>query len=661
MCGIAGCYRPGGGARELGAAAADMANALVHRGPDDGGHWVDPRGGIGFGHRRLAVIDLSPEGRQPMVSESGRYVISFNGEIYNFRELRTQLEATGHHFRGHSDTEVTLAAVEQWGLIEALKRFVGMFAFALWDRRERTLHLARDRLGEKPLYYGWVDGAFLFASELKALRAYGDWQSEIDRDALVLFLRHNYVPAPYSIYKGIHKLLPGTVLTLGHNIEDESPSPVSYWSAREAVEKGVGTPWSGSATEAVARLDTILRQAVRQQMIADVPLGAFLSGGVDSSAVVALMQAQSPNPVRTFTVGFHEADYNEAEHAKAIAAHLGTDHTELYVTPQEAMNVIPKLPTLYDEPFADSSQIPTYLIARLARQHVTVCLSGDGGDELFGGYNRYFLGRSLWKSVGWIPRALRNLGSGVLTGISPRAWDRLFQHTAFLLPRTNELTISGDRAHKLAEILAVRGPEEMYRALLSHWKTPQSVVIGSKEPGTILTDPNQWADVPDFTQRMMYFDLLTYLPDDILVKVDRASMAVSLEARVPLLDHRVVEFAWKVPLAMKMRDDQGKWLLRQVLYKYVPRELVDRPKMGFGVPIGGWLRGPLREWAEALLAEDRLKREEFFNPPPIREKWQEHTSGIRNWQYYLWDILMFQAWLEESKSAPATARSAVAV
>ena len=651
MCGIVGVLKPKRLAEVETEGFRRMVGTLVHRGPDDSGTWIDDMAGIALGHRRLAVIDLSPQGHQPMVSESGRYVIVFNGEIYNFRQLRTQLEPLGHRFRGHSDTEVILAAVEQWGLTEALKRFVGMFAFALWDRQERVLRLARDRLGEKPLYYGWVGKTFAFASELKALRALPNWNGEVDRNALTLFLRHNYVPAPHSIYKGIRKLLPGTVLTISGESPEELPSPVQYWSARDVAERGVVQPAMTSSVESVARLDRLLRDAIRQQMVADVPLGAFLSGGIDSSTVVSLMQAESSRPVKTFTIGFHEEGYNEAESAKAVATHLGTEHTELYVTPREAMDVIPQLPSLYDEPFADSSQIPTYLVSKLARQHVTVSLSGDGGDELFGGYNRYFMGRSIWKKIGWIPTTIRKIGSKGIVSLSPRHWNGILRPAAFLARRGIPLSNPGDKVHKLAAILAVRDPEAMYHTLVSHWENPQSVVLGGREPDTVLTDRRQWANLSDFTERMMYLDLVTYLPDDILVKVDRASMAVSLESRIPFLDHRVVEFAWTVPLSMKIRDGQGKWLLRQVLYKYVPPGLVERPKMGFGVPIDSWLRGPLRDWAEEYLGEDRLMREGFFNPRPIREKWSEHLSGKRDWQYYLWDVLMFQTWLESQGCA----------
>lgn len=622
--------------------AQQMSHTLLHRGPDDGGIWVDAEVGIALGHRRLSILDLSPEGHQPMHSVSGRYVIVFNGEIYNFLELRQELEALGHYFRGHSDTEVMLASFSQWGLERAIERFNGMFAFALWDRQERVLHLGRDRIGEKPLYYGCVGQTFLFGSELKALKAHPRFQAEINRDALALFVRHSCMPAPYSIYKGIYKLPPGTVLTWKG---DGDLTVIPYWSAKEAAELGVAKPFVGSESEAVARLEALLQEAVALRMVADVPLGAFLSGGIDSSTVVALMQTQSSQPVKTFSIGFYEESYNEAKDAKAVAQHLGTDHTELYVTPEEAIAVIPKLPTLYDEPFSDSSQIPTFLVSQLAKQHVTVSLSGDGGDELFAGYNRYFWGRSIWKKVGWMPQSLRRVAAHTLTTLSPQTWDQLFIGFGSFFPSQLRQRQPGYKLHKLAEILAVDSPESMYRGLVSHWKEPDSLVLGSLEPTTTLTNPKKWARLVDFTERMIFLDTVTYLPDDILTKVDRASMGVSLEARVPFLDHRLVEFAWQIPLEMKIRNGQGKWLLRQVLYKYVPQKLIERPKMGFGIPIDDWLRGPLRDWAEALLDEKRLREEGFFNPQLIREKWTEHLSGDRNWPYYLWDVLMFQAWL----------------
>jgi asparagine synthase (glutamine-hydrolysing) len=647
MCGIAGFLSPQGTREEAGRTIRRMTDTLIHRGPDDGGVWEDTRSGVALGNRRLAIVDLSPEGHQPMHSASGRYVLAFNGEIYNFWALREELEGLGHPFRGHSDTEVMLAAFTEWELEGALERFNGMFAFALWDREERSLYLARDRLGEKPLYYGWMGETFLFGSELKALKVHPTFRDEISRNALALYLRYQYIPAPYTIYEGISKLSPGTRLTI-----DEAGNvsgPVPYWSAKEAAERGVTNPLGGSDAEAVDELDDLLRDSVRMRMVADVPLGAFLSGGIDSSAVVAAMQSQSDRPVRTFSIGFYEEEYSEAEHAKAVARHLGTEHTELYVTPEEAMSVIPKLPTLYDEPFSDPSQIPTYLVSQLARRHVTVSLSGDGGDELFAGYNRYFWVESIWGKVGWMPLGLRSALAEALTAVSPQGWDRAFKKLGPVLPTKARQRIPGDKLHKLAEVLTVN-PEAMYLNLVSLWKRPDSVVIGGSEPLVTLTDPGRWADLPNLTQRMMYLDTVTYLPDDILVKVDRASMGVSLEGRVPFLDHRLVEFAWRVPLGMKIKDGKSKWLLRQVLNQYVPKKLIERPKMGFGVPIDAWLRKPLRGWAEALLDERRLRREGFFDPRPIREKWAEHLSGKRNWQYPLWDVLMFQAWLEQNKS-----------
>lgn len=635
-----------------------MTDSIYHRGPDSEGSWVDQDCGVALGHRRLSILDLSPQGHQPMLSASGRFVIVFNGEIYNFREVREELDKLPFSgspdrkkWRGHSDTEVMLAAFETWGVEPAVKKFVGMFAFALWDRRERKLYLVRDRAGEKPLYYGTMGSSFIFGSELKALRAHPSWQGEIDRNSLALFLRHNYIPAPYSIYKGIRKLLPGTILELDLNqLKDANArEPVPYWEARIVAELGTGDPFKFSEAEAVKSLEGLLLDAVGKQMVADVPLGAFLSGGVDSSVIVALMQAQSRRPVKTFTIGFHEKRYNEAEHAKAVARHLGTEHTEFYVTPNEAISVIPKLPGIYDEPFADSSQVPTFLVSALTRKHVTVSLSGDAGDELFAGYTRYFLGRKIWNQVRRVPASCRGALAKAACFLSPQAWNSIYNKVAFILPEKNRDMLFGDRIHKLAEILAADSPEKLYHGLISHWKEPASIIPGASEWPTALTDRSQWANLNELIERMMYLDMVTYLPDDILVKVDRASMSVSLESRAPLLDHRVIEFAWKVPLSMKVRDGQGKWLLRQVLYKYVPRELIERPKTGFAVPIAAWLRGPLRDWAEPLLDERRLKAEGFFNPGPICQRWKEHISGQRNWHYYLWDVLMFQAWLEEER------------
>jgi len=630
-----------------------MGSAIAHRGPDDSGIWSDLDSGVGLVHRRLSIVDLSPAGHQPMVSASGRYVIVFNGEIYNHQDLRAELVKVGAGgtsvggWRGHSDTETLLAGFSRWGIKSTVERCIGMFAFAVWDRQERVLTLGRDRLGEKPLYYGWQGGGkacFLFGSELKALKAHPAFASEIDRDALCLLLRLKYIPAPYSIYRGIYKLLPGCLLTVSLNRCE--PVLERYWSLTDVAVAGKQTLLADSSDAIVDELELLLKSAVRQQMMADVPLGAFLSGGVDSSTVVALMQAQSSQPIETFTIGFNEESYNEAIHAKAVARHLGTDHTELYVTPQQALDVIPKLPSLYCEPFADPSQIPTFLVSQLARKQVTVTLSGDAGDELFAGYDRYLMTFNYWKVISCLPRSMRLLGASAIRSISPGAWDKTFE----ALPRWSVKSFNhsslGEKMHKGASVLGARSIDELYQRLVSHW-TSEGLVIGGQLPGAFLGGiPNELPGL-DGVQRMMAIDALTYLPDDILVKVDRAAMGVSLECRVPFLDHRVVEFAWRVPQAMKLRGGVGKWILRQVLYRHVPKELVERPKMGFGVPIDTWLRGPLKDWAEALLDESRLRREGFFTPEPIRKKWAEHLSGQRNWQYHLWDVLMFQAWLEE--------------
>lgn len=642
MCGLVGFW--GGGQVDT-SVAERMAHRIATRGPDDAGVWTDENEGLALAHRRLSILDLSPAGHQPMISPCGRYVLVYNGEIYNHLDLRDELALAGTHinWRGHSDTETLLAVLRHWGVEAGLDRLNGMFAFALWDKQERRLFLARDRMGEKPLYYGHAGTTFLFGSELKALVAHPDWRGEVDRDALTLYLRHNYVPEPWSIYKGIYKLMPAHYLSVreGGRIVGE---PLCYWVAGAVAEQ------CGSAHDdpdaLVDRLDTLLRDAVKRRMAADVPLGAFLSGGYDSSTVTALMQAQSDRPVKTFTIGFVEEAFNEARHAKAIAKHLGTEHTELYVTPQEAMDVIPKLPTIYDEPFSDSSQIPTFLVSQLARRHVTVSLSGDGGDELFYGYGRYSKAERIWGKLSHLPLPLRRQLGRMLRSLPARALEKVMH----ALPRRFQVNHLSDRLPKLAEILANSSGETFYRELVSHWKNPDQVVIGGREPDTLLSRPDLLPRLPSLRERMMYLDMMTYLPGDILTKVDRASMAVSLEARVPLLDHRVVEFAWQVPTAYKYRDGGGKWLLRQVLYRYVPRQLVDRPKMGFGVPIEHWLGGDLRDWGESLLNESRLRREGFFDPKPIRAMWEEHVSGKRRWHYYLWDILMFQAWLDARKA-----------
>jgi asparagine synthase (glutamine-hydrolysing) len=654
MCGLAGFLDRSGdsGAADLRAIVTRMAGALHHRGPDDGGAWVDAAAGIALGFRRLAIVDLSPEGYQPMRSASGRYVLAFNGEIYNYARLRKELESRGAGpavFRGHSDTEVMLAGIEAWGLEAAVRCFAGMFAFALWDRRERVLHLGRDRLGEKPLYYGWMGDVFLFGSELKALRRHPRFQGRVRRDALAPYLRHGYIPAPLSVYENIYKLPPGTLLTVPASGPPAAPpAPVAYWSARRAAEAGAAHRLAGSAAEIVAQLDEVLRTTIREEMVADVPLGAFLSGGIDSSTIVALMQAQSARPVRTFTIGFHESDFNEAEHARAVARHLGTEHTELYVTPAQMLAVIPRLPELYDEPFADSSQVPTFLVAQMARRAVTVSLSGDGGDEVFAGYDWYRRGADLWHKASRLPRPLRRLLAGALAA--------LFVLGRPLLPGRLRRSLSGERVHKLADLLAHAGrPESLHEWLISaHWPAGRVVLPGATEPLTFLTDRQSWSTFEMATEALQCFDLVTYLPDDILVKVDRASMGVSLEARAPFLDHRIVEFAWRVPPELKVRQGKGKWILRQLLYRYVPEELVERPKRGFSVPLDAWLRGPLRAWAEDLLQASLLREQGFFDAVTVRQLWQEHLGGSRAWGRQLWHVLMFQAWLASVESRAVT-------
>lgn len=656
MCGIAGflAANPPKGKEELPVLLKRMTDTIINRGPDDAGYWCDGEHGIALGHRRLAIIDLSPAGHQPMHSASGRYVIIFNGEIYNHPLLRRQLESSGRSpaWRGHSDTETLLAGFDAWGIQETIERAIGMFAIAVWDRNTGTLTLARDRIGEKPLYYGWQgrggDAVFLFGSELKALRAHPAFENAINRGALSLQLRHNYIPAPYSIYAGISKLPPGAMLTVSDR--QREPRVWTYWSGQQQAEFGAGEPFTGTPEQAVDELESLLKDAVRAQMMADVPLGAFLSGGVDSSTVVALMQAQSSRPVKTFSIGFHEEGYNEAEYAKAVARHLGTDHTELYVSAAEALSVIPRLQSLYDEPFSDSSQIPTFLLSQLARQHVTVSLSGDAGDELFCGYNRYQMTAKLWKTLSMAPLPVRRLAARGVTSVPVAAWNRMAGGLGRLLPGFMQMANPGDKLHKGAGVMASESLEALYLGLVSHWDDPAAVVIDGIEPVTVLTDKARRFSGLDGIQRMMALDLLTYLPDDILVKVDRAAMGVSLETRIPFLDHRVVEFAWRLPQSVKLREGRTKWVLRQVLYRHVPKALIERPKMGFGVPVGEWLRGPLRDWAEALLDERRLRREGFFQPAIVRKKWEEHLSGRRNWQYHIWDVLMFQAWLEHQGS-----------
>lgn len=644
MCGIAGFL---GQVLSPFERLTTMVKAIVHRGPDDQGIWFDEGLGVGLAHARLSILDLSPAGHQPMQSASERYVMVFNGEIYNHHALRSELELiVARAWRGHSDTETLLSAIEQWGLEATLKKAKGMFAIALWDKQTQTLSLARDRMGEKPLYYGWVNGVFVFASELKSLKTLPDFNNPINRDALALYLRYSSIPAPYSIYENVYKLEPGCVVSTRPG-ENELNKTV-YWSTVDVVQNGWQKPFQGSADEAVNQLETVLKKSVALQMEADVPLGAFLSGGVDSSTIVALMQAQSSQKVKTFSIGFDNKAYNEAEHARAVAQHLGTEHFDMYVSGQDALDVIPLLPHMYDEPFADSSQIPTYLVSQIAKQKVTVSLSGDAGDELFGGYSRYALANNSWSQLNKIPRPIRHgLGAGI--DLLPDGfWKGVFSPLDALKSKQGKCFSYGDKFLKASALLSSENRRDFYhKGFMSHNLNAENWVLGAK---SLLTrfDEVDFSQA-SFLEEMMALDMVHYLPNDILTKVDRAAMAVSLETRVPLLDPNVIEFAASLPLEYKIRDGVGKWVLREVLYKYVPKELIERPKMGFGVPLAEWLRGPLRDWAENLLDEKRLVAEGFFNVSLVSKKWQEHLSGQRNWSYQLWDVLMFQAWLEKNK------------
>jgi len=650
MCGLAGFIREPSSA-DLDAPCLAMTNSLRLRGPDDEGRWKDANTGAALGFRRLSIIDLSAAGHQPMLSACGRYVLVFNGEIYNHLSLRTNLEAAGRAptWRGHSDTETLLAGFAEWGVAVTLQRSVGMFAFALWDRVERRLTLARDRFGEKPLYYGWVGNganrALVFGSELKALRAYPGFANPVSRDVLALYMRFSNIPAPYCIYENVFKLMPGCLLTFqAEELESQTVLIEPYWSTIDMARQGLANPIE-SDSEALELLEATLREAVSLQAVADVPLGAFLSGGVDSSMIVALMQEQSARPIQTFTVGFDEADFDESPYALAVAQYLGTDHHALRTTAADARAVIPSLASLYDEPFADSSQIPSYLVCKAARQHVTVALSGDAGDELFGGYNRYLWASrvSRWKGItspavrGFLAEAIRALPLGT--------WNALGRS----FPGTNGVARLGEKAYKLAERLQRMGRfDDLYHDLVTEWPEWRELVFGADCLLTRLDAPSLVVGISSPEHRMMLWDALTYLPDDILTKVDRAAMGVSLETRMPFLDHRVAELAWRLPLHQKIRNGQGKWALRQVLYKYVPRELIERPKSGFAIPLGEWLRGPLRDWAENLLEETRLEREGYLNAKLIREVWSQHLSSRSDWTVKLWTVLMFQAWLEAS-------------
>ncbi len=652
MCGITGYYSLDKFGSIPAVTLSRMADQMINRGPDDSGIWFDKEAGIGFAHRRLSIIDLSKEGQQPMQSASGRHVIVFNGEIYNFKELRTDLEDKEDiNWKGNSDTEVLITAIEIWGIEKTLDYLNGMFAFAVWDRRQRTLFLARDPLGKKPLYYGYNNGIFFFASELKALKAHPEFNPDINRDVLPLLLRHSYIPAPYSIYKGIKKLMPGSFLEI---TEDDFklcriPEIKKYWDLYSIANKGFCNSFSNSEDLVLSELEAVLLKSVSRRMFADVPLGSFLSGGIDSSLIVALMQATTSNKVKTFSIGFHDRRYNEAEAAKKIAKHLGTEHTEFYLTAKDSLDVIPKLPQLFDEPFGDSSQIPTYLVSKITRKYVTVALSGDGGDEVFAGYNRHFWGRCLWNRIHRVPVFIKAIAKYGIDRISPMEWDSIFLQTNRVLPQKYHQTMPGDKLAKLSRVLLSRNRKEFYYNLTSWWQHPDLLVKKANEPLTFLNDFEKWPDIDDFTHLMQYMDMLTYLPDDILTKVDRSSMGVGLETRAPFLDKEVVAFSWKIPMKMKISNYSGKIILKKLLTKYIPQDLVDRPKSGFGVPLDQWLRNELLDWANDLLSPDKLKNEGFFSVETVGKAWRTHLSQKNNLQYHLWNILMFQAWLESEK------------
>jgi asparagine synthase (glutamine-hydrolysing) len=640
MCGIAGFYLLSGFESDWAYSVANtMGIAIAHRGPDDSGEWCDGDAGIAFAHRRLSILDLSNAGHQPMVSPSGRYIIILNGEIYNHLEIRKELPL--HAWRGHSDTETIIVAIEKWGVEQTLKKTVGMFAIAVWDRNERQLKLARDRMGEKPLYYGWQGNTFLFGSELKALRRHPAFLNCINQEALPLLIRFGYIPAPYSIYQNIYKLSPGAVLTVSQSSCPEQPlHPTPYWSLLEQINAASHNQFQGTDRDAISELDMHLQNSICLQMTSDVPVGAFLSGGIDSSTVVALMQAQSAVKIKTFSIGFDEQGYNEAHHAKAVATHLGTSHTELYVTSRQAMDIIPNLATIYDEPFGDSSAIPTYLVSQLAKQQVTVSLSGDGGDELFGGYDRYFSTLNRWKQFSKLPA--KNSMALVLNSIPDEILDKTLAPIAKFLRGKSLARPLSNRMEYLVKLLKNSDHAQFYQLMISQCHSPEKILIN---PSQEKNDAQALSS--SLLDHMMIKDSLMYLPDDILTKVDRAAMAVSLETRVPLLDYRLIEWAWALPQHLKIRNGEGKWLLKQVLYKYVPKSIMDRPKMGFGVPVDHWLRGPLRDWAEDLLNESQLRSQGYFNHKLIRQCLNEHCEGIYNWKDFLWPILMTQAWLKK--------------
>ena len=653
MCGFTGFYNPKKDQDSvvINRILDSMSSGISHRGPDASGNWSDIDSGIALNHTRLSIIDLSSAGSQPMISHSQRYIIAFNGEIYNHHDLRARLEKSRKvNWRGDSDTESFLESIDEFGIEDTLKHSTGMFAFALWDQKDKLLCIARDRLGEKPVYYGFQNDTFLFGSELKALKSHHSFKNEINKNSISLLMKYCYIPAPFSIYEGIFKLDPANYLLLSQKdlAEKNLKKPTQYWSMDNSIQNGISNPFKGSDEDAINALDEILSLSIKKQMASDVPLGAFLSGGIDSSTIVAIMQKQATSPVKTFTIGFEEEGYNEAKHAKSIAKYLGTSHHELYVSSKRAMEVIPKLPEIYDEPFSDSSQIPTYLVSKMTRENVTVSLSGDGADELFGGYNRYFWARSIWKKTRYMPPLLKKIIASGITKISPRVWNKLISKPLNLLPGNTSVALPGDKMHKLSSIFNASSMDEIYLNLISTWKDTSKLVSNELLNDSQVRLFNQYSHDVSFEEKMMNFDAVSYLPNDILCKVDRAAMAVSLETRVPFLDHNIVEFSMTLPLKMKIRDGQGKWILRKVLEKHVPNELTKRPKMGFGVPIDSWLQGPIKEWAESLINPSKIKNQGYLNSDLIQKIWQEHLSGERNWQAKLWNVLIFQSWLEKN-------------
>lgn len=643
MCGISGFFEleQQRDRLEMQAIGKAMTDALQHRGPDNDGLWQDPDLSLLLGHRRLSIIDLSSAGHQPMESASGRYIISYNGEIYNFQELAIELESLGVVFKGRSDTEVMLAAFEKWGVNQALQKLNGMFALTLWDRETGQLHLVRDRLGKKPLYVGWADKTLVFGSELKALHAHPDFKPQINKQSLTLYMRYACVPAPHCIYENVWQLPAGCRMTidLPYLKADRNLAELiePYWHHPRIVEEAVRQQKNVKDSEAIATFEKLLTECVRQRMISDVPLGAFLSGGIDSSLIVALMQQLSEQKIKTFSIGFDETGFDEAAYAKKVAHHLGTDHHELYLKPQDALDIIPQLADIYDEPFADASQIPSLLVSQFARKHVTVALSGDGGDEMFGGYLRHYVVPEIWRRVGWLPVFMRKAMAGGITAVKAERWNKM-------VPQQPQF---GERIYKVAELLPLRGPEDVYRHLVSQFHDPATLVESGNEPDIALLDPAWQPKGLSFAERMMYGDALSYLPNDILTKVDRASMNYALETRAPLLDPRIFEYAWSLPLKMKIREGKGKWLLRQVLQQYLPGNLFERPKQGFTVPVSDWLRGPLKDWAESLIDEKRLREEGFLNAGMVREIWNDHQQGKGRHAHKLWTVLMFQSWLDK--------------